>query len=207
MKLHIYLHRINGSIRLEIINIVVFRTDRVKNLRLEESMFCDLSDCLTILILFSPFYLILKYKCLMFNECIWHKTIFGYGVEPGTWFYLVLSVYSPLDISFMALLNAYHEQEVRKWLISNPRRSITIYEVTMFYKVAFLRNYCSRVQSNWNISQSSMFPAETINRKDQEKISALIKTYQQYQQKWKVFYRHQKMQKLSSTSKDVELCH
>ncbi|XP_033232086.1 uncharacterized protein LOC117183043 [Belonocnema kinseyi] len=45
----------------------------------------------------------------------------------------------PLDVSFMAPLMSYYEQESRKWLINHPGRTVTIYQVAKLYKDAFLR--------------------------------------------------------------------
>lgn len=45
----------------------------------------------------------------------------------------------PLDVSFMAPLMAYYEQEVRKWLINHPGRYITIHQVAKLFTPAFLR--------------------------------------------------------------------
>ena len=45
----------------------------------------------------------------------------------------------PLDVAFMAPLSAYYEQEVRKWLIAHPGRSVTIYQVGKLFRAAFSR--------------------------------------------------------------------
>ncbi|GBM18551.1 hypothetical protein AVEN_47943-1 [Araneus ventricosus] len=45
----------------------------------------------------------------------------------------------PLDVSFMAPLSAFYEQETRKWLINHPGRCVTIYQVGKLFKAAFSR--------------------------------------------------------------------
>lgn len=45
----------------------------------------------------------------------------------------------PLDVSFMAPLSAYYEQDVRKWLIGNPGRVVTIYQIGKLFRSAYLR--------------------------------------------------------------------
>lgn len=45
----------------------------------------------------------------------------------------------PLDVSVMAPLSAYYEQEVRKWLISHPGRAVTIYQIGKLFRAAYLR--------------------------------------------------------------------
>lgn len=45
----------------------------------------------------------------------------------------------PLDVSFMAPLSVYYEQEVRKWLINHPGRVVTIAQVAKLYSSAFQR--------------------------------------------------------------------
>lgn len=45
----------------------------------------------------------------------------------------------PLDVSFMAPLSTYYEQEVRKWMIANPGRAITIYQVAKLFTAAYTR--------------------------------------------------------------------
>ncbi|KAF2900054.1 hypothetical protein ILUMI_06138 [Ignelater luminosus] len=45
----------------------------------------------------------------------------------------------PLDVSFMAPLSAYYEQELRKWLVAHPGRAVTIYQIGKLFTVAFTR--------------------------------------------------------------------
>ncbi|XP_046388449.1 uncharacterized protein LOC124157622 [Ischnura elegans] len=45
----------------------------------------------------------------------------------------------PLDVSFMAPLSTYYEQEARQWLCSHPGRCITIYQVSKLVNKAFTR--------------------------------------------------------------------
>ncbi|GBM09331.1 hypothetical protein AVEN_135059-1 [Araneus ventricosus] len=45
----------------------------------------------------------------------------------------------PLDVSFMAPVNTFYEQETRKWLINHPGRCVTIYQVGKLFKAAFSR--------------------------------------------------------------------
>lgn len=45
----------------------------------------------------------------------------------------------PLDVSFMAPLSAYYEQEVRRWLVNHPGRVVTIYQVGKLFNGAFTR--------------------------------------------------------------------
>lgn len=45
----------------------------------------------------------------------------------------------PLDITVMAPLSTYYEQEVRKWLFTHPGRVVTIYEVGKLFNLAFQR--------------------------------------------------------------------
>lgn len=45
----------------------------------------------------------------------------------------------PLDVSFMAPLSTYYEQEVRKWLIAHPGRAVTIYQVAKLFTAAYTR--------------------------------------------------------------------
>lgn len=45
----------------------------------------------------------------------------------------------PLDVSFMAPLSAFYEQEVRKWLMNHPGRSVTIYQIGKLFNAAFSR--------------------------------------------------------------------
>lgn len=44
-----------------------------------------------------------------------------------------------LDITVMAPLSTYYEQEVRKWLFTHPGRVVTIYEVGKLFNLAFQR--------------------------------------------------------------------
>ncbi|KAB0799876.1 hypothetical protein PPYR_07756 [Photinus pyralis] len=45
----------------------------------------------------------------------------------------------PLDVSLMAPLSTYYEQETKKWLIQNPGRAISIYQVAQLFGAAFSR--------------------------------------------------------------------
>ncbi|KAF2895828.1 hypothetical protein ILUMI_10350 [Ignelater luminosus] len=45
----------------------------------------------------------------------------------------------PLDVSFMAPLSAYYEQEVRKWLVAHPGRAVTIYQIGKLFTPVFRR--------------------------------------------------------------------
>lgn len=45
----------------------------------------------------------------------------------------------PLDVTAMAPLSAYYEQEVRKWLFTHPGRCVSIYEVAKLFNAAFSR--------------------------------------------------------------------
>ncbi|KAJ8872456.1 hypothetical protein PR048_026060 [Dryococelus australis] len=45
----------------------------------------------------------------------------------------------PLHVSFMAPLSAFYEQEVRKWLLNHPGRSVTIYQIGKLFIAAFSR--------------------------------------------------------------------
>ncbi|GBM99310.1 hypothetical protein AVEN_258409-1 [Araneus ventricosus] len=45
----------------------------------------------------------------------------------------------PLDVSFMAPLSNFYEQETRKWLMNHPGRCVTIYQVGKLFKAAFSR--------------------------------------------------------------------
>lgn len=45
----------------------------------------------------------------------------------------------PLDVSFMALLNAFYKKEARKRLINHPQHCKMIYQVTRLLRDAFLR--------------------------------------------------------------------
>ena len=45
----------------------------------------------------------------------------------------------PLDVSFMAPLSAFYEQETIKWLLHHPGRYVTIYQVGEFFRNAFSR--------------------------------------------------------------------
>lgn len=45
----------------------------------------------------------------------------------------------PLDVSFMAPLSAFYEQETKKWLIHHPGRYVTIYQVGKLFRSAFSR--------------------------------------------------------------------
>lgn len=45
----------------------------------------------------------------------------------------------PLDVSLMAPLSAFYEQEVRKWLINHPGRAVTIYQIGHLFRDAYLR--------------------------------------------------------------------
>lgn len=45
----------------------------------------------------------------------------------------------PLDVSFMAPLSTFYEQEVRKWLINHPGRCVTIFQVSKLFRDAFSR--------------------------------------------------------------------
>lgn len=45
----------------------------------------------------------------------------------------------PLDVSFMAPLSTYYEQEVRKWLTAHPGRPVTIYQVAKLFGTAFTK--------------------------------------------------------------------
>ncbi|KAL1446005.1 hypothetical protein WDU94_012268 [Cyamophila willieti] len=43
----------------------------------------------------------------------------------------------PLDVSLMAPLSIYYEQEVRSWLVNHPGRAVSIYEVAELFSKAF----------------------------------------------------------------------
>ncbi|GBN90041.1 hypothetical protein AVEN_136776-1, partial [Araneus ventricosus] len=63
----------------------------------------------------------------------------------------------PLDVSFMAPLSTFYEQETRKWLINHPGRCVTIYQVGKLFKAAFSRAAtvyyrCEGVWKNRDIS-------------------------------------------------------
>lgn len=45
----------------------------------------------------------------------------------------------PLDVSLMAPLATFYEQEVRKWLINHPGRCVTIFQVAKLFGTAFQR--------------------------------------------------------------------
>lgn len=54
----------------------------------------------------------------------------------------------PLDVSFMAPLMAYYEQAVRQWLINNPGRYVTIYQVAELFDEAFSKAALSQTAKN-----------------------------------------------------------
>lgn len=45
----------------------------------------------------------------------------------------------PLDVTFMAPLSTYYQQEVRQWLATHPGRAVTIHQVSKLFGAAFLR--------------------------------------------------------------------
>lgn len=45
--------------------------------------------------------------------------------------------HQPIDVSSMIPLSSYYEQEVKKWLLHNPGRSITNYQIGKLFKTAF----------------------------------------------------------------------
>lgn len=82
----------------------------------------------------------------------------------------------PLDVTFMAPLSTYYEQEVRRWLVIHPGRVVTIVQVGKLFNAAFQR--AASVQTavkgfektgiypfNRNIFLDHLFaPAETTER-------------------------------------------
>jgi hypothetical protein len=63
----------------------------------------------------------------------------------------------PLDVSVMAPLSTFYEQEVRKWLFNHPGRVVTIYEVGKLFNAAFQR--AALVQTAVNgFRQTGIFP-------------------------------------------------
>lgn len=63
----------------------------------------------------------------------------------------------PLDVSFMAPLSAFYEQETRKWLIHHPGRYVTIYQVGNLFKNAFSR--AATVQNAMNgFKKTGIYP-------------------------------------------------
>lgn len=45
----------------------------------------------------------------------------------------------PLDVTDMAPLSTYYEQEVKKWLFTHPERCVTIYDIATLFNTAFTR--------------------------------------------------------------------
>lgn len=45
----------------------------------------------------------------------------------------------PLDVTAMAPLSTYYEQEVRKWLFTHPGRCVTIYGIATLFNTVFTR--------------------------------------------------------------------
>lgn len=82
----------------------------------------------------------------------------------------------PLDVTFMAPLTAFYEQEVRKWLINHPGRCVTIYKIGKLFNAAFSRaaNMLTAVKGfekagiypfNRDVFPDHLFaPSETTNR-------------------------------------------
>lgn len=63
----------------------------------------------------------------------------------------------PLDVTVMAPLSTFYEQEVRKWLFNHPGRVVTIYEVGKLFNTAFQR--AALVQTAVNgFRQTGIFP-------------------------------------------------
>lgn len=62
------------------------------------------------------------------------------------------------DVSFMASLNSYYEQEVRKWLLCNPVWSVTIYQIKKLFKAAFLR----AANTETNLRKQGFPPRKTM---------------------------------------------
>lgn len=82
----------------------------------------------------------------------------------------------PLDVAFMFPLNTYYEQETKKWLINNPGKAITIYQVGELFGNAFQRAATAQNAINGfkatgiypynpNVFPEELFkPAETTDR-------------------------------------------
>lgn len=45
----------------------------------------------------------------------------------------------PLDVAFMKPLSAYYDDEVRKWLRTNPGRVVTLHQISSLFSAAYLR--------------------------------------------------------------------
>jgi transposase-like protein len=45
----------------------------------------------------------------------------------------------PLDVSFMKPLSVYYDDEIRKWLRSNPGRVVTLHQISSLFSAAYLR--------------------------------------------------------------------
>ncbi|KAG5896632.1 hypothetical protein JTB14_009539 [Gonioctena quinquepunctata] len=74
----------------------------------------------------------------------------------------------PLDVTFMAPLSTYYQQEVRQWLATHPGRAVTIQQVAKLYGAAFLKAAGMRVAVNplnRNIFPDHLFaPSTTTDR-------------------------------------------
>lgn len=63
----------------------------------------------------------------------------------------------PLDVTFMAPLSSYYQQEVRQWLATHPGRAVTIQQVAKLYGAAFLKAAGMRTAVN-GFKQTGIYP-------------------------------------------------
>ncbi|KAG5879807.1 hypothetical protein JTB14_000243 [Gonioctena quinquepunctata] len=63
----------------------------------------------------------------------------------------------PLDVTFMAPLSTYYQQEVRQWLATHPVRAVTIQQVAKLYGAAFLKAAEMRTAVN-GFKQTGIYP-------------------------------------------------
>jgi hypothetical protein len=63
----------------------------------------------------------------------------------------------PLDVTFMAPLSTYYQQEVRQWLAMHPGRPVTIYQVGKLYGNAFMKAALMQTAVN-GFAQTGIYP-------------------------------------------------
>lgn len=63
----------------------------------------------------------------------------------------------PLDVTFMAPLSTYYQQEVRQWITMHPGRAVTIHQVAKLYGTAFLRAASMNTAVN-GFKQTGIYP-------------------------------------------------
>lgn len=63
----------------------------------------------------------------------------------------------PLDVTFVAPLSTYYQQEVRQWLVMHPGRPVTIRQVAKLFGSAFLKAAVMQTATN-GFRQTGIYP-------------------------------------------------